>query len=144
VLTGLLAAIIWASNGLRAALGAEFPSARALFTSLALILTGFTVGILLGFLATYARARRRSTSVDSAVLTDLATSNVLSALMVLGLVTALTLDTAMGVPEWVLLLVGSFVGGLLVGVAFTAVAEQGRRTVGHPSGVQPPTPYDWQ
>jgi len=145
LIIGALAACIWAANGLQVAMGGVDVSVRGLFASVAFILTGLALGILLCTLTAPARARRLESNPDTATsYADLKTGNLLSALMLMGLVTALTLDTSMGIPNWTLLLLGSLVAGFVIGVAFAAGAVQPRRDSQVTSGVHRPARYDWR
>jgi hypothetical protein len=128
VLASVLAVGIWASNALRAAVGDEGLSTRALFIYLSLVLLGVALATLLDVLTASGRARWRERHGEPrTIVDDLKTQQFLTALWALGFGASPILDASPGALGWTLLAVGALVGGFSLGAA-TALASERRQS----------------
>jgi hypothetical protein len=137
LVTGLLAALIWASLGLRAVVMENDPSGKALFACAALVLAGFALGSATWILNAPRRAKRPP---DPMMLADMKAPSVLLGIMLIGLGAGPMLDPSPGAWEWALMVAASLVGGLNLGVAFMGFADQGApNDASHQSMGAPPS-----
>lgn len=124
LLVATLAAVVWASQAVRVLVADREPSVRALVACVATVLLGFALGGLVWVLSAPVRVARPPAAASD--VHELRGSLVFLALALIGLgATPLTAASTTTV-EWVLMVAGALVGGLLLGVAHAA----GDRRVG--------------
>jgi hypothetical protein len=121
LLSGLVAALIWTSLGIRAIVTDNDPSSRALFACAALVLAGVALGSVVWILAAPRRAKQRA--VDAVMRSESKAPNALLGIMLIGLGADSILDPSPDVWGWTLLVATSLVGGLNLGVAFMGFAD---------------------
>lgn len=132
--TGLVAALIWTSHGLRAIFTDNDPSGRALFACAALVLAGVALGSMVWVLAAPKRAKQRP--VDAVMRADSKAPNALLGIMLIGLGADSILDPSPDVWGWTFLIAASLVGGLNLGVAFMGFADKASPRADEPSATR--------
>jgi hypothetical protein len=121
LLSGLLAALIWTSQGLRAIFTDNNPSSRALFACAALVLAGVALGSVVWILAAPKRAKQRP--IDAVMRAEMKAPTALLGIMLIGVGADAILDPSPDAWGWTFLVVASLVGGMNLGVAFMGFAE---------------------
>jgi hypothetical protein len=131
LLNGLLAALVWTSQGLRAIFTDINPSGRALFACAALVLAGVALGSVVWILAAPKRAKQRP--VDAVMRAEKIAPNALLGIMAIGVGADSILTSSPDAWGWTLLVVTSLAGGMNLGVAFMGFAEHASPRADEPS-----------
>lgn len=119
---GLVAALIWASLGVRAVAIDNDPSMRALVVCATLVVVGFALSPTFWMLTAQIRARRPSS--EAAMLAEMKAPIAMLGVMVIGLGASPVLDASPNGWDWALMVVTSLAGGLDLGIAFMGFTDQ--------------------
>ena len=136
--TGLVAALVWTSLGLRAIFTDHDPSSRALFACSALVLAGVALGSMFWVLAAPKRAKQRP--VDAVMRAESKAPNALLGIMLIGMGADSILDPSPSAWDWTLLAVTSLAGGINLGIAFMGLADHASPRVDEPSASRSGSP----
>jgi hypothetical protein len=138
LLSGIVAALVWTSQGLHAIFTDTNPSGRALFACAALVLAGVALGSVVWVLAAPKRAKQRP--ADAMMRAETKAPNALLGIMAIGVGADSILDPSPSAWDWTLLAVTSLAGGINLGIAFMGLADHASPRVDEPSAIRSGSP----
>ena len=122
VSVGLVAALIWASLGVRAVVMDNDPSIRGLLVCAVLVVAGFALSPAFWMLTAPIRARRPSS--EAAMLAEMKAPIAMLGVMTIGLGASQVRDASPNAWDWALMVVASLAGGLALHIAFMGFDDQ--------------------